>query len=215
MDSLELAIIAFFVALGIAIFLYFRPNFINEGFATIALDEVSMPKCFLRDTQAQALLASFRDVQALPPANEAKMALTELTLIMQKVLCMDADITGSGAGAYSTFNLPFATAHDIEPPASFVGRCLRNAVRSRDIEIAMDKFEKRGVELIGLLCADRRKNALNAFHDIIARASRNISLVCLKPQAQMDVPAGPRDPGYYTPDSVQSLYTITGGFQYF
>ena len=219
MNGLDLATIAFFIVLAIAIFLYFRPNFIREGFATIALDDATMPKCFLRDTEAQRLISMFQNVRKMPTASEPAMALAELTLILQKALCIDADVTGSGAGPYSTYQLPFATAHDIEPAASFVGRCLRNAIRSRDIEVAMDKFERRGAELINTLCTSKENlaTAQDMFHNIMVRATRNISEICLKPQAQMDVPAGPRDPGYFTPESVDSLrpYTIRGGYQYF
>lgn len=215
--AMNIALAAFFVALAIAAFLYFRPRFFAEGFATIALDGESMPKCFLRDAEAQRILAEFSGAQA--PASDAGMAYAELKLILQKALCMDADITGSGAGPYSTYQMPFATAHDIEPAASFVGRCVKGAVRTRDLEMVIDKFEGRGVELIGTLCADKAKRArvLEMFHNVLARASRNMADKCLVEKATLDIPAGPRDPGYFEPDSVKELgkYTITGNAQYF
>ena len=218
MGTLDIAILAFTMMIFMGIFLYFRPGFLREGFATLAVDEVSMPKCFLRDTEAQQILADFRDVQALPPASDAHMAFEELKLIMQKMLCMDADITGSGAGFYSTYSLPYGTAHDIEPAASFVGRCLRNAIRERDIEVAMDKFSTRGHALIDQMCHDprRRRGAHDKFQNVLIRTTKQIQGVCLKPQAQMDIPAGPRDPGYYVPESIKDLrpYTIMGGKQY-
>lgn len=216
-QAMNIALAAFFVALAIAAFLYFRPRFITEGFATIALDGESMPKCFLRDAEAQRILAEFSGAEA--PASDAGMAYAELKLILQKALCMDADITGSGAGPYSTYQMPFATAHDIEPAASFVGRCVKGAVRTRDLEMVIDKFEGRGVELIGTLCVDKAKRARVSamFHNVLARASRNMADKCLVEKATLDIPAGPRDPGYFEPDSVKELgkYTITGNAQYF
>jgi hypothetical protein len=216
-DMMNIALAAFFVTLAIAAFLYFRPRFMTEGFATIALDGETMPKCFLRDAEAQRILAEFTGTNA--PASDAGMAYAELKLILQKALCMDADITGSGAGPYSTYQMPFATAHDIEPAASFVGRCVKGAVRTRDLEMVIDKFEARGIELINTLCAenDRRERVMTMFHNVLARASRNMAEKCLVEKASLDIPAGPRDPGYFEPDAIKELrpYTIKGGAQYF
>lgn len=215
MDPMNMALIAFFVVLAVGILLYFRPRFLSEGFATIALDEVSSPKCFTRDPAAQELLSMLDYGKSAPANSDAAMAYNELKLILEKMLCMDADITGSGAGVYSTYALPFATSHDIEPAASFVNRCVRKAIQSRDIEMAMGKFEDRGVELINSLCADEthRKAVLDTFHGIVGRVTNAISTNCLMFKDNMDKPAGPRDPGYYTPAALEQLrpYTISGG----
>ena len=214
---LNVAIIAFFVMLGIAALFYFRPRFLSEGFTTIAIDGETIPKCFLRDAEAQKLVAMFAaDVSKLPPASDKAMALGELKLILQKLLCIDADITGAGMGPYSTYQLAFATAHDIEPAAEFVGRCLKNAVRPRDIEMAIGKFEDRGNELLATLapCAATLEQARALFRGVVMRAARNISEYCLKPKNSLDRPAGPRDPGYYDPGSSATdarPYEISGG----
>ncbi len=215
-----ITLLAFFVTFAIAAFLYFRPRFAAEGFTTIAIDPVSAPKCFLRDAEAQELIGLFGAVRAEPPASEKAMALAELTLIVQKLLCIDADVTGMGMGPYSTFALPYATAHDIEPVANFVGRCIRNAVRSNDVEQLIQKLEGRGNELLEVLVAKDAAVAALAkqkFRSIVLRSSRNIADACLRAKASMDVPAGPRDPGYYEPAAVQQLrpYRISGdGAQY-
>lgn len=213
----NIALVAFFITLAIAVFFYFRPHFISEGFTTIAIDDVTAPKCFLRDAEAQQLVTEFASIKKLPPASEPAMALAEFTLILQKLLCIDADLAGSGMGPYSTFQLAYATAHDIEPAASFVGRCMRNAVRSRDIEMAMGKFEDRGMELLPQMCggdAARCEAAKTKFHNIVMRATRNISEYCLKEKASLDRPAGARDPAFYNPGGLADSsreYTISGG----
>lgn len=213
MDLLTIAFGAFFVALAIGIFLYFRPHYLNkvEGFATLALDNETMPKCLLRDAGAQNFLAQFQAFGVTSPNSTQGESYAELKLIVQKLLCMDADITGSAAGPYSTYSLPFATAHDLEPLANFVGRCTRHTVRSKDIEMTMDKFESRGLELINTLCFDepQRKAASSQFHSIVERVTRNISRACLTEKASLDIPAGVRDPGYYTPSELQSLGSFT------
>lgn len=215
------AIIAYCVLFSIAIFLYFRSKHSDktEGFATIAVDGQSLPKCFLRDTEAQNLLQRFQYHKYQKPNPDSVMAYDELKLILQKVLCLDADITGSAAGPYSTYRLPFATSHDIEPTASFVGRCVRHVARERDISIQMDKFLLRGEELIGLLCADKfsKREAFASFRNILERIQRSITKVCVAPKANLDVPSGSRDPGYFESDEIQNLspYTMTGNFNYF
>ena len=205
----------FLVALVVVLFMFFLKPRQMEGFATIALDGETMPKCLIRSPDAQELLAMFQGLKVVSPASESAMAYEELKLILQKLLCIDADVTGSGAGPYSTYQLPFATAHDIEPAASFVGRCVRNAVRERDITMAMEKFETRGNALIESMCADaeQRKSAIAKFHNIVARTTQAITDKCLSEKATLDRPAGPRDPGYYTPAGLEDHgeYTLFGG----
>ena len=215
MNPMRVAFYAFLVVLAIATFLYFRPRFISkEGFATIALDGETMPKCLIRDANSQQLLAQFQALKLTAPSSSTGMAYDEFKLILQKLLCIDADITGSAAGPYSTYQLPFATAHDIEPAANFVSRCTKHALRSRDVEMAMEKFESRGNELIGQMTfdAESKRSALQAFHAIVVRVQRNIAGPCLTPKASLDVPAGPRDPGYYVPGGLEENgpYQIRG-----
>jgi hypothetical protein len=209
----NIALAAFLVVVLVGVIVYFRPRFFSEGFTTIAIDSATAPKCFLRDADAQKLISKFLAVRNMPPASPKAMALAELTLILQKMLCIDADITGAAMGPYSTYQLPYATAHDIEPAAEFVNRCLKNAVRSRDIEVAMGKFEDRGYELLDVLCGGTPDHAANKelFRGIVLRASRNISEYCLKPKNSLDTPASPRDPAYFDPGSEARPYEISGG----
>ena len=212
----NIALAAFFVVVVIGAIVYFRPRFFSEGFTTIAIDDATAPKCFLRDADAQRLISTFAAVRSMPPASPKAMALAELTLILQKMLCIDADITGAAMGPYSTYQLPYATAHDIEPAAEFVNRCLKNAVRSRDIEVAMGKFEDRGYELLMVLCGGTPDHDANKalYRGIVQRATRNISQYCLKPKNGLDTPASPRDPAYFDAGSSASdarPYEISGG----
>jgi hypothetical protein len=131
---------------------------------------------------------------------------------------MEADVTGPAAGPFSTYTLPFATSHDIEPTASFVGRCVRKVIRTRDIAMLIDKFRFRGVALIAKLCSSNVQQHLFSFHSILDRVQQTITPICVAPKATLDIPAGARDPGYYESEDIQNLmpYTISGGgAQYF
>lgn len=214
MDPLTIAAYAFLVLIAIGIVLYLRPRFINEGFTTVAIEGELMPRCLARDAQSQALLAQLYSKSA--SNSDAGMAYEEFKLILQKLLCIDADITGAGAGAYSTYQLPYATAHDIEPAANFVGRCVRRAVRERDVLMVLEKFESRGNILLKSICGGDSAGlnaSLLAFNAIVKRVGASITSKCLMEKANMDVPAGPRDPGYFIPPNVEELgeYTLFGG----
>jgi hypothetical protein len=219
-DYMEMATYAFLILLVIGLVLYLRPyffttaGFTTEGFTTVAIEGEIMPRCLARDPDSQALLAQLYSKSA--PNSSAGEAYTEFKLILQKLLCIDADVTGMGAGAYSTYQLPYATSHDIEPAASFVGRCVRNAVRERDVFMVLEKFEQRGNVLLKTICGGdsaATNTHVAAFNRIVKRIGANIASGCLREKANMDVPAGPRDPGYYTPNNVETLqeYTIFGG----
>jgi hypothetical protein len=218
MEFRNFVIIGMILIALIAIFVYLRPNylsdkFLSEGFSTAAIDPVMMPKCVQRDAEAQNLLSQVNSVSAKNPNNVA--AFGELQLILSKFLCMDADITGQGAGVYSTYSLPFNTYHDMEPVASFVGRCLNNSLKERDIVLTLDKLEKRGAELIKKLsdCPMEQKTAwIGMLHNIAVRTASAVNSVCLKPHNSMDRPVGVRDPGYFDNSSLSgpATYQETG-----
>ena len=208
------AIVFFFCAVLLGLVLAFTvEKKQTEAFTTIALDREVIPKCFLRDPEATKLLESLRSSKPRHPE-----AFAELSLILQKMLCIDADVTSSGAGAYSTFQLPFVTQHEIEPAASFVNRCLKGAMRSRDLEIAIEKFERRGATLVLELAQTeaQRANALQMFRNVTKRASRQIAQTCTSLQVNMDTPKGVRDPGYTVPSALDAVapYAIHGSPQY-
>jgi hypothetical protein len=204
-----IAYIAIVFLLLIAMFLYLFPRYFThsgktEGFSTIALNTQDFPACLTRDYKAQELLSKLKPAAAVN--STAAAAYEELALILSKLLCMDADITSYGAGVYSSLRLPFNTQHDMEPVGTFVGRCLKNAVKERDISLTMGKLQDRGTVLINALCSGTLKGeTLTLFDGVVKRTEANITKVCLKEQASMDIPAGVRDPGYFIPGDVAGL----------
>lgn len=213
-NYLNYATYAFIGVIVLGVLLYLRPQFVREGFVTVAIEGETMPRCVTRDPESQALLAQLYAKAA--PNSPAGEAYAEFKLIVQKLLCIDADITGAGAGAYSTYQLPYATAHDIEPAAHFVGRCVRNAVRENDVYMVLDKFESRGNTLLQIICSGDsagKNTATAAFNSIVKRIGLSITSKCLMQKATLDTPAGPRDPGYYVSPKIDDLheYTLFGG----
>jgi hypothetical protein len=210
MEPMMLAYIAFAILLLIAITMYLFPRFLVqksplEGFTTVALNTTDFPKCVARDADAQQLLSVLNAGAKAAPQNMEDYA--EFRLIVQKLLCMDADITSLGQGEYASLQLPFATSHDMEPVGTFVGRCLKNAVKQRDLDITFDKYRTRGMTLLNTLCTNSEKRgwAITTFDAIVNRTEKQIAKVCLKEHASMDTPSGVRDPAFYTPESVKEL----------
>ena len=216
MDMLQIALLVLLVVVVVSFFYYVNPRILtqseSEGFTTVAIEANEFPKCVARSADAQQLLAHLNAaIQGHPPASQAAMAFQELKLIVQKATCMDADITGQGMGPYTTYALPYNTQHDIEPVASFVGRCMRNAVRSQDIEVLYDKLQTRGNELIQELCntKESRQYAFDLLQKVLATSAKNVATNCLKPQPVMDIPPGVRDPGYYMPPELTRMSEYT------
>ena len=192
----------------------------TEGFTTIAIETATIPKCLFRSPEAQQLLTvMYQMVKDLPPASAKAMAYNEFRTINEKIQCIDADITGLGSGPYSSYQLPFETQQDIVAPAIFVGRCLRNGMTMRDIEVQYAKYIDRGLVLIQTIVDNEaiRKQINEQFINVARKSAYSISFICLSGNATLDKPAGPRDPGYYSPPSLKELspYSIRGMFQYF
>ena len=175
---------------------------LKEEFAVAAVDPARMPACAARSVPAQSLLARF----AIVPTSDDPA--TELRLLISKLCCIEADIMTPAAGTYRTASLQFRTSHDMEPASTLVGRALAGAVQQRDVALIMDKFNKRGVELIG--------QVLGGCQDATAEfaAVSNVTRVALsstvRPAPTMDKPSGARDPGFWESGRVADLSQYQG-----
>jgi hypothetical protein len=188
-------LVVFLVVLALLL-VHYRPSRVEvEGFAVAAVDPIQMPACAQRSPAAQRILAA---IAHYPESDEGA---AEIRLLLSKLCCMEADVSTAGAGVYRTLPLQFRTSHDMEPPTSFVGRCLRNAVRQRDIDLVMDKFEKRGHALIRSRCPESRKD----FDEVIASTRLAFVSFCLGDQPSMDKPMGPRDVGFWAPEDTDLM----------
>lgn len=172
-----------------------------EGFAVAAVDPRLMPACVERSTDAQAVLARV--------AGQDSDDAAEFRLLVSKMCCMEADITGNSPGVYRTLPLQFRTSQDMEPASSLVARCLANAMPQRDVELICEKFTKRGHELLGSLtsgCPD----SLREFDAVVARLRRALEVSCRQVQPSMDHPLGARDMGFWEPEKVADLSQYQG-----
>jgi hypothetical protein len=172
-----------------------------EGFAVAAVDPRRMPACVERSTDAQALLARIADLDG--------DAAAEMRLLVSKLCCMEADMGGSSPGIYRTTPLQFRTSHDLEPPSSLVARGLANALPPRDMELMIEKFTKRGRELLEELTSSCPE-AEREFAAVVARLQQTMKVSCSQVQPSMDRPLGARDMGFWEPERVADLSQYQG-----
>ena len=180
---------------------HFKPTAATvEGFASRAVDAKRMPECVSRSTDAQSLLARL--------SHNDCPAADELRLLVSKLCCMEMDIAAPSAGVYRTMNFQFRTSQDMEPPATIVGRCLRNAVNKRDIELIVEKYATRGRALIAKV--GEGQVAQNELDAVVAHLKFAMTSFCLKEQPRMDRPIGARDMGFWEPENVADLSQYQG-----
>jgi hypothetical protein len=203
---LYIAAIIAIVALGYAFKMYPQLPPVREHFSSPAIAP-EMPTCVKRSDAAQALLALLPADRCNNPS-EDETDRKELRLILNKLTCLDSDVVNSGVAGYNTMYLQYNTSHDTEPLTNFVGRCLNGGARTRDIDIIMEKYESRGVELIGRITKKEGTDpavAFKYFNAVISTTGHSLTHNCRMSRAQLDRPAGVRDPGYMMPFSVDKL----------
>jgi hypothetical protein len=210
MESLFLILLLILiVGTGVLFRLYpYFPKGSREGFANPATSP-NFPKCIQRNVDAQVLLSIFPTCG--DPSNAPSEDATdreELKLILMKLTCLDSDVTNNGVSGYRSMSLQFNTNHDIEPLGNFVGRCLNNGTKEDDITLLIDKYETRGKTLIQQIA---KRNGLDTkipqehFTAVIRTVGAVLRTGCLAKRSSLDIPYGPRDPGYTIPFSVEKL----------
>jgi hypothetical protein len=171
-----------------------------EGFALAAVNPLLVPACVERSTAAQKLLARF--------GSSETSSASELRLLVSKLCCLEADIATPAAGLIRTLPLQFRTDTDMEAASSTVTRCRAGAIPKRDVELMTEKFAKRGAALVREVLGSCSE-AQAEFAEVLARTTQALN-TCQIAAPTMDRPAGPRDPGFWTPHDVADLSSYQG-----
>lgn len=132
----------------------------------------------------------------------------ELDVLFQKIEAVRTDVQEGTGRVYKSIAIPYSTEQDVEPAAVLVGRCHKKAIRQRDIELATDRYQIRGEQLIKALSdyhpqyADSTRSTLRSNIESLKATMLN---KCLKDQPRLDVPDGVRDPAFYEPPTLEAL----------
>jgi hypothetical protein len=140
---------------------------------------------------------------------EGPADLKELQLLLSQLSCFKKDLMGVGKQVEATRYQPFATELDMEPIAETTARCFAKTIPPRDLDLAFEKWSKRGIFLITRLCTSANLNdrehteAEQLFRAFIADIKDVAVTNCLTgtPTIMGEAQASPRDAGAYDPGS--------------
>ena len=140
----------------------------------------------------------------------------ELALLLSKTNCLKKDLLSPSGIVEATRYQPYSTAHDIEPVAETAARCMAKTIPPRDLDIILDKWNRRGKELVRRLCTSYKlsdtevKKADFLFKAVITDISDIAKAQCLKGDVEIAGTKGPRDVSPYEPPELSELKEYNG-----
>jgi hypothetical protein len=122
----------------------------KEGFYGGVAVGAGVPDCLRTSVEGARLHSLFAEKKTT--YDEGKADFQELTLLLSQLSCFKKDLMGVAKQVEATRYQPFATQIDMEPIAETTARCFAKTIPPRDLELAFDKWSKRGMFLITRLC---------------------------------------------------------------
>jgi hypothetical protein len=184
----------------------------KEGFYGGVAVGAGVPDCLRVSVEGSRLYELF--ASKISGFEEGPADFKELTLLLNQLSCFKKDLMGVAKQIEATRYQPFATQLDMEPIAETTGRCFAKTIPPRDLDLAFEKWSKRGGFLITRLCtaANLKESevveAEKLFKAFIADVKDVAVDNCLKGTPVMgDEKLTPRDAGAYDPG--------TSGREYF
>jgi hypothetical protein len=185
----------------------------SEGFAGPARG-AGVPDCLRHSQEASDLytLFSSRD----NTTEEGPDDLRELALILSKISCLKKDVMSPSGIVEATRYQPYSTAHDVEAVAETAARCLAKTIPPRDLDIILDKWNRRTKELVRRLCSSYKisNSDLNKADMLVKALITDITDVtqaqCLKGDVEIAGKKGPREVNPYEPPELSELREYKG-----
>ena len=173
-----------------------------------------VPDCLTNSQEASDLYLLYSSKNST--TEEGGDDFRELTLLLSKTNCLKKDLMGPSGIVEATRYQPYSTAHDIEPVAETAARCLAKTIPPRDLDIILDKWNRRGKELVRRLCTSYKlsdsevKKADFSFKAVIADISDIAKSRCLKGDVEIAGTKGPREVSPYEPPELGELKEYKG-----
>lgn len=179
----------------------------KEGFYGGVAVGAGVPDCLRTSSEAAQLYALFAAKKS--SFEEGPADFKELTLLLNQLSCFKKDLMGVGKQVEATRYQPFATQLDMEPIAETTARCFAKTIPPRDLDLAFEKWSKRGIFLITRLCTSANltesevKKAETLFAALIADVKDVATDACLTgtPTILAEPQASPRDAKAFDPGS--------------
>ena len=121
-----------------------------EGFYGGVAVGAGIPDCLRTSSEA----AQLHDLFAVKfgGSEEGSADFREFRTLLSTLACFKKDLMGVAGQVEATRYQPFLTQIDLEPIAETTARCFAKTIPPRDLELAFDKWSKRGHFLITRLC---------------------------------------------------------------
>lgn len=122
----------------------------EEGFYGGVARGAGIPDCLRTSSEAAELFAMF--AKHNKGDEEGPADFLEFRTLLSTLSCFKKDLMGVATQVEATRYQPFLTQIDMEPIAETTARCFAKTIPPRDLELAFDKWSKRGHFLITRLC---------------------------------------------------------------
>jgi hypothetical protein len=122
----------------------------EEGFYGGVAKGAGIPDCLRTSSEAAQLHSMF--AAKSDGTEEGSADFREFTTLLSTLACFKKDLMGTAVQVEATRYQPFLTQIDMEPIAETTARCFAKTIPPRDLELAFDKWSKRGHFLITRLC---------------------------------------------------------------
>lgn len=179
----------------------------KEGFYGGVAVGAGVPECLRTSVEGSQLYDLFASKKTIYDEGNADMK--ELTLLLSQLSCFKKDLMGVAKQVEATRYQAFATELDMEPIAETTARCFAKTIPPRDLDLAFDKWNKRGIFLITRLCTATNltesevKKAESLFQAFVADVLDVAKDNCLTgtPTIQAQPQLNPRDAKAFDPGS--------------
>jgi hypothetical protein len=145
-----------------------QPTLRMEGFFAGPPRGAGIPDCTNTQQEFAKLMELFVGKQST--VGEGSDDFQELRVLTGKLACLKRDLMGAAHLVNATRGQPFRTSHDMEPVAETAARIFAKTMPKRDLDLAFDKWNKRGTLLLKRLCTaykfseEERKTAVDLFN---------------------------------------------------
>lgn len=202
------------VALGIGFYIFYGrastlptitpfADMRKEGFYGGPAVGAGIPDCLRTSSEAAQLYQIFAD--KFRGQEEGSADMRELTLLLSQLSCFKKDLMGVAKQVEATRYQSFDTQLDMEPIAETTARCFAKTIPPRDLDLAFDKWRKRGHFLIVRLCTAANLTeaevvqAEKLFQALIADVQDVAQTNCLTGTPTINAETQPREAVAYNP----------------
>jgi hypothetical protein len=186
----------------------------TEGFFGGVAVGAGEPNCLRTSSEAAQVYAIFANRAS--STEEGPADFQEFRLLLSKLACFKKDLIGTAGVVEATRYQAYATSMDIEPIGETTARCFAKTIPSRDLDISLDKWGKRGKELIRRLCTsmnltEMESSQADTLFDALLRDVSDVARsVCLSGEPTINGKNPPRQPNGFEPESLSELGPYKG-----